>query len=463
MPAFRPVAARRNLEPKTRLRVLLAALAVMMSAIVFGAAPAYAHVLPTSSVQLDVREDVIDATAKIPMDDLEAALGLDLGDQSAATVAGNAAAISAYLLQHFAPTSDDGQAWTVQLNGLGATEAGDTSTTGLYQELDATFTLTPPAGSDARSFNLGYSAVVDQVVTHVVLVSVDSGWSAGVVAPYAAGTIRLDTVSGQVTPLHMSLGQGNNVSGFLSMFVLGVQHIQEGTDHQLFLLTLLVPAPLIAGARRWARPAPVKKAVRRIAAITLAFTIGHSATLALGALGMPVPTGVIEASIAVSILIAAIHAIRPVFAGKEIFVAGFFGLVHGLAFSETLRGLDLTGPRLALSLLGFNLGIEAMQLTVVALVLPPLLVLASTGHYRRLRILAASAAGIAAVGWLAARLGLPNTVADLADNLGVMSLPVIALLWLGAATTLVRSCRRKRRSPAFVPDPAGSPAAVSST
>lgn len=425
------------------VRTLIAALLILVGSFAFGAAPASAHVLPTSSVQLAVLEDQIDATAKIPLDDLEAASGIDLGDESAETVAAHAEEINAYLLSHFTPKSDSGEAWAVAVGGLDVGDAGSASITGIYKELMVTFTLTPPAGSDARSFDLGYDVVVDQVVTHVVLVSVTSDWAAGVVdSAYEVGAIRLNTASGEVSSLHVDLGDGNNLSGFVSMVVLGIQHIQEGTDHQLFLLTLLVPAPLLAFGRRWRGPAPVKKAVRRIAGITLAFTIGHSVTLALGTLGVPVPSAPIEALIAVSILVAAVHAVRPLFAGKEMLVAGFFGLIHGLAFSETLRELDLSGTRLGLSLLGFNLGIEAMQLVVVALVLPPLILLARSYRFTRLRVGAAVLAGVAALGWLAARLGFPNVVASAADSLGAVSVPIVVVLWVVA---LVGVARRRRR------------------
>jgi hypothetical protein len=58
-------------------------LLTMIATFALSAAPASAHVLPTSSVLLNVREDTIEATAKIPLDDLEAASGIDLGDESA--------------------------------------------------------------------------------------------------------------------------------------------------------------------------------------------------------------------------------------------------------------------------------------------------------------------------------------------------------------------------------------------
>jgi HupE / UreJ protein len=72
------------------------------------------------------------------------------------------------------------------------------------------------------------------------------------------------------------------------------------------------------------------------------------------------------------------HAIRPLFLGKEAWIAVFFGLVHGLAFAAVLTDLGLNGWYRLISLLGFNLGIESMQLVVVAATLPSLLLLSRT-------------------------------------------------------------------------------------
>ena len=83
---------------------------------------------------------------------------------------------------------------------------------------------------------------------------------------------------------------------------------------------------------------------------------------------------------------------------------------HGI--SATLTELQLTGSRLALSLLGFNVGIGLMQPVVVALVLPPVIPLARTRLYAPLRWLISALTAAAAPGWLAARIGQPNMVAD---------------------------------------------------
>ncbi|MFT4263557.1 MAG: HupE/UreJ family protein [Nocardioides sp.] len=421
-------------------RALAGAAAAMVAALVATIAlalPASAHVVPTSSIQLAVTDAAIVATVDIPLEDLEAASGIDLGEGTQSDVDAQADAIEAYLLDHFAPTSDDGAAWTVTEGDLVVSDAGNTATTGIYAQLETTFTLTPPAGSDVEeegSFDLGYDAVVDRIATHTIIVTVDSdSTDEDFSGAYEVGTVKRNTVTNEVADLHVDLGESGGHTGLADMVALGMQHIREGTDHQLFLLTLLLPAPLLARARRWSGAVGIRAAVRRIATVTLAFALGHSVTLALGALGVPVPQQLVEAAIALSILVAAVHAIRPVFPGREALVAGAFGLVHGLAFSEALRALNLGGVHLVLALLGFNLGIELMQLLVVALVLPPLVLLARTRHYARLRVAAATLTGAAAVAWLVARLGHPNPVATLADGLGELSIPVVAALWLAAA------------------------------
>src|SRR5579862_5567273 len=156
-------------------------------------------------------------------------------------------------------------------------------------------------------------------------------------------------------------------AGFASLFRLGMRHIAEGTDHLLFLLALLLPAPLLVVGSRWSGFAGARQSLVRISKVVTAFTVGHSITLALAALGVVrVPARPIEVLIAFSILVSAIHAVRPLFPGREAIVAAFFGLIHGLAFATTLGELGLGRWERVVSILGFNLGIETMQLIVVA-------------------------------------------------------------------------------------------------
>jgi hypothetical protein len=204
-----------------------------------------------------------------------------------------------------------------------------------------------------------------------------------------------------------------SLSGFEGAFRLGVHHIAEGTDHLLFLLALLLPAPLLASGARWDRGASVRGSLLQILRIVTAFTLGHSLTLALAAFALvTLPSRPVEVLIAVSILVSAIHAIRPLFPGREAGIAAFFGLIHGLAFASALSDLGFGGWYRLVSLFGFNLGIEAMQLIVVAATLPSLLLLSRTRTYSMFRIGGALIATVTSVTWILERLLNVQTAID---------------------------------------------------
>jgi hypothetical protein len=208
--------------------------------------------------------------------------------------------------------------------------------------------------------------------------------------------------------------------GFASIFRLGMRHIAEGTDHLLFLLALLLPAPLLALGSRWVGFAGARRSLLQILKVVTAFTIGHSITLALAALGLVrVSTHPIEVLIAISILVSAIHALRPLFPGREALLAAFFGLIHGLAFAATLQELGLGRWERVAGILAFNLGIETMQLIAVASIMPSLVLLSRLRSYSVIRVGGALFAGTASVGWIVERLLHVNYSVDLlVDSLG---------------------------------------------
>jgi hypothetical protein len=157
--------------------------------------------------------------------------------------------------------------------------------------------------------------------------------------------------------------------GFPSFVLLGIEHILIGWDHLLFLLVLLL------GGGGWLA----------LAKIITAFTIAHSVTLALAALDVvALPSRLVEAVIALSIAYVAAENLLPRRTAAPRWVVSFaFGLVHGFGFSSVLRELGLPTHGLLLSLLGFNLGVEAGQGLVVAAVLPVLAILRTTRWERR--------------------------------------------------------------------------------
>ena len=181
----------------------------------------------------------------------------------------------------------------------------------------------------------------------------------------------------------VTLGDDGEVGrGSVSFFLLGVHHILSGYDHLLFLLGLI-----LRGGR-----------MLSLFKIITAFTVAHSVTLALAVLDVVVlPDRLVEAVIALSIALVAADNLSPRPAVPRRWVVSFlFGLVHGFGFSAGLRELGLPRQGLVLSLLGFNLGVEAGQALVIALVLPGLVLLRQTRW--EARMVASSSLAILVIG-----------------------------------------------------------------
>lgn len=377
---------------------------------------------------------------QMPLGELELAFGHDVTKDTETLVERLRPQLNEYLINHIHPISAEGQPWSVAVTNMKVGEAEQTQS-GPYQEIAVHLVLTPPPGSNARAFTLNYDVIMHQVVTHSALVAVRSDWEAGKTGeqPAGVGLIKVDTATTQIYPLEINLVKGSWWSGFKGMVGSGMQHIKGGTDHLLFLLVLLLPATLLVNGKQWGDFGGTKYSVVRLLKIVTAFTVGHSITLLIGALAwVRLPTQPVEVLIAVSILISAVHAARPIFPGKEMYVAAGFGLVHGLAFATVLSGLNLSAGPMALSILGFNIGIELMQLFVILLVMPWLVLLSRTPFYKWVRIVGAALAAIAAVSWIVERISeKPNifgtSIQNIAEHsyLGILVLAVIALIAFG--------------------------------
>lgn len=363
--------------------------------------------MPNSVVLLTVHPARIDAEIQIPLSELEAAVGHSVNDPSADPAKTQSPWLRAYLLEHMHVQTPEGEQWRLGIGKMAVHETRNTIN-GAYRELVVQVRLIPPTGAGVRRFTLHYDAVLHQVATHKILVAVKEDWENGQLSEETStqvGSIALDIVNNRILPLAVNLKPGNAWTGFTAMVRLGMQHIAEGTDHLLFLLVLLLPAPLLFDRKRWTTFGGVKYSLIHLLRIVTAFTIGHSLTLLLGAMGwVNLPGQPVEVLIAVSILVSAIHAWRPLFPGREALVAAAFGLVHGLAFAGTLASLSLDSTRMIISILGFNAGIELMQLMIVTVAVPMLIALSRTTAYRLVRLGGALAASAAAVVWIIERV-----------------------------------------------------------
>ena len=134
----------------------------------------------------------------------------------------------------------------------------------------------------------------------------------------------------------------------------GVHHILIGPDHLLFLVGLLLTGGTI----------------RQLLLMVTAFTIAHSITLSLAALNMVMPpAAVIEPAIALSVIyVGADNLLMSGGRDMRVWIAFAFGLIHGFGFANILRDMDLPSRALGWTLFGFNLGVEIGQLVVVVIV-----------------------------------------------------------------------------------------------
>jgi hypothetical protein len=382
------------------------------------ASRAWGHPMPNSAVVLRLDRSGIEAELTLPIGELAIGWEKPLPLDSVQTVRQFGKDLEAYVLAHVRASAPDGRPWTVTVREV-------TPVVEQTPDVRVNLTMTPPPGAPVDRLTFHYDVIFHHLITHNAVVSLASDWRNGVTGeePVLLGTMR--DIS---TELVIDRSGGSWFQGFAAMFRLGARHIAEGTDHLLFLLALILPAPLIAVNERWRGYAGWKTAFRRIIKVVTAFTLGHSITLVLGALGwVQLPGAPVESAIALSILVSAVHASVPIFRGREVWIAGGFGLVHGLAFAATLTGFGFDPWTMVSSVLGFNLGIEAVQLLVILAAMPWLVLLARSRVYRPFRTSAAAITGIAAAAWLAERsFGWANPVAPIVESAAAHALWLLA-------------------------------------
>lgn len=169
---------------------------------------------------------------------------------------------------------------------------------------------------------------------------------------------------------------------FLDYAKEGVWHIWIGYDHIMFLLALLLPAVVHRERKQWVAHG-LRPALWNVLQVVTAFTVAHSITLSLATLGVvSLPSRLVEAAIAASVVLAALNNIFPLFEGRRWMVAFAFGLIHGFGFASVLADLGLPQNALLLALVGFNLGVEGGQLAIVSAFLPVAYYLHETRFYR---------------------------------------------------------------------------------
>jgi len=350
---------------------------------------AYAHKPSDSYLSLKLEGGIVQGQWDIALRDVDYAIGLDADDDGAITwgeLSRQRDALNAYALARLR-LSGDGADCPAQATDLLADEHSD----GHY----AVLRFAARCPGEPQVLAIAYSLFSDLDPQHRGLLRLERGG-------------RFDThVFGPATPRFETAADAPRSPGkeFLGFAREGVWHIWIGYDHILFLLSLLLPAALVAVDGRWRAVPGFGRAAWDVVKIVTAFTLAHSITLSLAALGyVALPSRWVESAIAASVAVAALNNIGGWVLGRRSWLAFAFGLVHGLGFASVLLDLGLPRQMQILGLVGFNVGVELGQLAIVAAMLPLIASLSRYSFYSPL-VMKFGSGCIAAVAclWLAER------------------------------------------------------------
>jgi hypothetical protein len=342
-----------------------AAVALLFVALAVVAGTARAHAIGVSRGDYRASAGHVDAEIALARGDV--ALLVGSGDVAAAAPAMQAAIVDAIHV------SADGAACAGILEGAAPVEGDGVVIHAKY---------TCPA--EARGVRIAFDVLGELPHGHRHLAHVAGASAADAVL--FAGESTLDVPLAEAAPLR--------AGGALAFVAMGIEHILSGYDHLVFLVGLVLVAPLAGGG--W----------RRLGVVVTAFTLGHSITLAMAVLGVWIPSpAIIEPAIALSIAYVGIENLLVRDAARRWLVTFPFGLVHGFGFAGALREIDLPRAEIPAALVGFNAGVELGQIAVLLVLLPALALLRRfAGFGDRATKSSSAAIALAGVGWFVARV-----------------------------------------------------------
>ncbi len=354
---------------------------------------ARAHSASSSYLHVDVRGRDLAVQFSIALRDLDYAIGLDSDGNGAITwgeLRTHKAAVAAYALARLRLEAG-GAPCTPGPVELLADELSD----GGY----ATLRFAAACIGVPTRVSVHYGLFFDLDPLHRGLMTLSVG---GVPHAYAFSPTREDA-SFDVAP-----GYGQTVRSF---FETGVNHLLTGIDHMLFVTMLLVPAMFrkregASGLGAQLQPvADFRGMFIESIKVLSAFTLAHGTTLTLSVLHIiSIPERLSEAGIALTILVTALDNVFHFIPGRRWPLAFAFGLVHGLGFATALGPMILPPLALGIALISFNLGLEAAQVSIAAIVLPIGFLLRNTIVYpRRIMPGISGAVAVVALAWFADR------------------------------------------------------------
>ena len=351
-----------------------------------------AHAPNQSYIFFYIYENEINGIVEITTADLNRALGLQLTREMAVEdMATYLPQIRKYVLKNVAFSSGESE----HAIRFVKTTLFDGGSLGNYVQLH--FAL-EGLSEVPDNLDIRYEVLFDDDPAHQGLMVIAEHWKAGVINNEAMVSLVFKADDRNKT---LAIAEGSVLQGFSMMVNLGMHHIWIGIDHILFLVALILPSVLrrqfseeklalaaipdpglLAGVSNWKPVESFKPAFIYIVKIVTFFTIAHTITLSLAALEIvTLPSRIVESIIALSIALAAINNIYPLFKGNDWLIAFGFGLFHGFGFASVLGEIGLGSHFLTLTLFGFNLGVEIGQVVIICLIFPLLYLLRNLKFY----------------------------------------------------------------------------------
>lgn len=351
---------------------LLAVLALLV--LVCAPAPATAHSLGQSYIFLRVYDDSVEVRVEMTVDDLDRVLGLGWSSERGVSQQELGAHLDR-ILGYVGPrlyVGTGGRQLPLRLAGYEVRDQNIADYVLLH------FMVEGLEGIPER-LEVGFPVFFEIDSRHRNLLVIEHNWRTTTFNAESNIALIFSPSNPRQT---LDLSSSSVMRGFLGFIRLGIWHIWIGIDHIFFLLALLLPAVLRRRAREWEPVPSFRPALLNVVAIVTCFTIAHSITLSLAALGIArLPERPVEAIIAASIAAAALYNLYPRVEVREWMIAFVFGLFHGFGFANVLNELELERSFLVLSLLGFNLGVEIGQIAIIVVIFPLLFLLRTRPVY----------------------------------------------------------------------------------
>jgi hypothetical protein len=343
---------------------------------------AFAHATSDSYLTVEVQQRRVEVRWDIALRDLDYVLDLDADRDGALTwgeVRARADAIDAYALAHFGLRAANRPCPLRPVDRQ------------VERHAEATYYVLLARGgceASAPDLDVAYSLLFDSDTMHRGLLKLTSG-----------GVTHSTVFAPDARVQHFDLDAARGRTALGAFVTSGVNHVLDGYDHLLFLLSLLLPAVALRRGATWQPAESLRPVVVDVLRTVTAFTVAHSITFMLAAYeAVTLPSRFVESAIAASVVAAALNNVLTVLERRRWIAAFVFGLVHGFGFASLLDGLDLpSGWARVLPLLGFNLGVELGQVAIVLVVLPVLFSARGTSFYRR-AVLVGGSGLIAVVG-----------------------------------------------------------------